>query len=149
VTTRRDCQSAGGVWQGLNPRTGTVASAIGVTNSAPPDATIFIQIDGASITRPERDPGEPQGERGQTMKRVLLIGTVASLGLMTAAAGQDSLGRDPLAPDNQPSGYTGAEPSLLGPGGPNWEPSPATPSNPFPYDSPYPAGTGGVRKLSA
>ena len=83
------------------------------------------------------------------MNRVLRIGTVVSLGLMTAAAGQDSLGRGPLAPDNQPSGYTGAEPSLLGPGGPNWEPSPATPSNPFPYDSPYPAGTGGVRKLSA
>ena len=57
------------------------------------------------------------------MKRVLRIGTVVSLGLMTAAAGQDSLGRGPLAPDNQPSGYTGAEPSLLGPGGPNWEPS--------------------------
>ena len=83
------------------------------------------------------------------MKRVLRIGTVVSLGLMTAAAGQDSLGRGLLAPDNQPSGYTGAEPSLLAPGGPNWEPSPATPSNPSPYDSPYPAGTGEVRKLSA
>jgi hypothetical protein len=83
------------------------------------------------------------------MKRVLRIGMVASLGVMTAAAGQDSLGRGLLAPDNQPSGYTGAEPRLLAPGGPNWEPSPATPSNSYPYDSPYPAGTGEVRKLSA
>jgi hypothetical protein len=61
------------------------------------------------------------------MKRALRIGTIASLGLMTAAAGQDSLGRGLLAPDNQPSGYTGAGPSLLAPGGSNWEPSPATP----------------------
>ena len=43
-----------GVWQGLNPRTGSGASAIWVTDPTPPDATIFIQIDGASITRPER-----------------------------------------------------------------------------------------------
>ena len=54
ATSRRDSQSAGGVWQGLNPRTGSVASAIWVTDLAAPDATIFIQIDGASITRPER-----------------------------------------------------------------------------------------------
>jgi hypothetical protein len=54
TTSRRDSQSAGGVWQGLNPRKGSVASAIWVTDLAPPDATIFIQIDGASITRPER-----------------------------------------------------------------------------------------------
>ncbi len=70
------------------------------------------------------------------MKRVLRIGTIASLGLMTAAAGQDSLGRGLLGPDNQPSGYTGAEPSLLAPGGPNWEPRPATPSNPYPTHIP-------------
>jgi hypothetical protein len=83
------------------------------------------------------------------MKRVLLIGTVASLGVLIAAAGQDSLGRGLLAPDNQPSNYTGAGPNLLAPGGPNWKPSPVSPRNPYPYDYPYPAGTEGSRKLSA
>ena len=77
------------------------------------------------------------------MKRVLLIGTVTSLGLMTAAAGQGSLGLGLLAPDNRPYGYTGAGPSLLAPGEPNWKPSPTTPSNPHPYDYPDPGGTGG------
>ena len=83
------------------------------------------------------------------MKRVLLIGTVTSLGWLTAAAGQDSLGWGLLAPDNQPSGYTGAGPSQLAPGGPNWTPSPVSPRTPYPHDDPYPAGTGGSRKLSA
>ena len=83
------------------------------------------------------------------MKRVLLIGTVASLGLLTAAAGQDSLGWGLLAPDNQPSSDTGAGPSPLAPGGPNWTPSPVSPGTPYLHDDPYPAGTGGSRKLSA
>ena len=82
------------------------------------------------------------------MHRVLLIGTVTGLGLMTAAAGQGSLGLSLLAPDNRPYGYTGAGPSLLAPGGLNWTPRPTTPSNPQPYYDSYPPGTGGSRKLS-
>jgi hypothetical protein len=84
-------------------------------------------------------------ERDQPMKRVL----VASLGLMTAAVGQDGLGRSLLEPDRQPSTYIDAGPSLLAPGGPNWDSSPTIPSNPYPYDDPDPAGIGGVRRLSA
>ena len=67
------------------------------------------------------------------MKRVLLLGTVTSLGLMTAAAGQGSLGLGLLAPDNRPYSYTGAGPGLLAPDGPNWKPSLTPPSNPHPY----------------
>ena len=81
------------------------------------------------------------------MKCVLLMGTVASLGLLTAAADQDSLGLGLRAPDSRPSGYTGAGPSLLAPGESNWPsllapgkpngtPSPTTPGNPRPYDYP-------------
>ena len=83
------------------------------------------------------------------MKRVLLIGTVTSLGLLTAAVGPGSLGLRLLAPDNRPYGDTDARPGLLVPGGPNGTPSPTTPSRPPPYESPDPAGTGGFRKLSA
>jgi hypothetical protein len=83
------------------------------------------------------------------MTRVLRIATVASLGFMAAAAGQDSLGRGWLAPDNLPSDYRGGGPNLLAPGGPDWESSPAVPSGPYPYDYPDPAGTGEVRRLSA
>jgi hypothetical protein len=34
TTRRRDRQPAGGVWQGVNPRTGSVAWAIGVARPA-------------------------------------------------------------------------------------------------------------------
>jgi hypothetical protein len=40
---------AGGVWQGLDPRTGTVASAIWVVPSADAPALVFIDIDGEGI----------------------------------------------------------------------------------------------------
>jgi hypothetical protein len=64
TTSRRDGRPAGGVWQGVNPRTGSVAAAIWVTRPAPPDAIVFIQIDGESITRPGREPGEEEGGQG-------------------------------------------------------------------------------------
>ena len=83
------------------------------------------------------------------MKRVLLVGAVAGLGLMAAVAGHGSLGLGLLAPDDKPYDYTGAGPSLLGSGGPNWIPRPAPPFNPHWYDDPYPAGKGGSRKQLA
>ncbi len=49
TTSHRDCRPAGGVWQGVNPRTGSVASAIWVTRPAPLKAMMFIQINGESV----------------------------------------------------------------------------------------------------
>ena len=49
---------------GVNPRRGSVAAAIGVTRPAPLRAMVFIQIDGESITRPGREPGEETGGQG-------------------------------------------------------------------------------------
>ncbi len=47
--TVRHRPSIGGVWQGLNERTGSVASAIWV-NRAPTDETlVFIEIDGQPL----------------------------------------------------------------------------------------------------
>jgi len=46
-----DLESSGGVWQGLNRETGAVASAIWVRRIAPPDALIFIDIDGHPVER--------------------------------------------------------------------------------------------------
>jgi len=50
TTSRRDRQSAGGLWQGVDPRTGSVASAIWVTRPAGRhQALVFIEIDGESL----------------------------------------------------------------------------------------------------
>ena len=51
TASRRDCRPAGGLWQGVNPRTGSVASAIWVMRPILPEAMVFIQIDGESIPR--------------------------------------------------------------------------------------------------
>lgn len=64
TASHRDCRPAGGVWQGVNPRTGSVASAIWVTRPGPPEAMVFIQIDGEAIRRPGRDPDEEEGGQG-------------------------------------------------------------------------------------
>lgn len=64
TASHRDCRPAGGVWQGVNPRTGSVASAIWVTRPAPQEAMVFIQIDGESITRPGRELDEEEGGQG-------------------------------------------------------------------------------------
>jgi hypothetical protein len=52
TTSRRDLRPAGGVWQGLNPSTGSVASAIWVARPAWRPAMIFIDIDGVAQGRP-------------------------------------------------------------------------------------------------
>ncbi len=64
TSSHRDCRAAGGVWQGVNSRTGSVASAIWVTGPTPQQAMVFIQIDGESIRRAGRDP-DGGGKAGQ------------------------------------------------------------------------------------
>jgi hypothetical protein len=59
TTSRRDSQPAGGLWQGLDPRTGSVASATWVKRPAGNDSLVFIEVDGESLT-------EDQGVRGAT-----------------------------------------------------------------------------------
>ncbi len=49
TTSRRDLRPAGGVWQGVNARTGTVASAIWVNRPGWQQAIVFIEIDGESL----------------------------------------------------------------------------------------------------
>jgi hypothetical protein len=49
TTSRRDGRPAGGVWQGVNACTGTVASAIWVNRPGWHQATVFIDIDGESL----------------------------------------------------------------------------------------------------
>jgi hypothetical protein len=49
TTSRRDCRPVGGVWQGLNPHTRSVASLIWVTRPAAQPATLFIEIDGEEL----------------------------------------------------------------------------------------------------
>ena len=65
TTSRRDSRPAGGVWQGINPRTGTVASAIWVNRLLLPQAVVFITVDGASlsgdVSSPEADPHREDG----------------------------------------------------------------------------------------
>jgi hypothetical protein len=49
TTHRRGRRAAGGVWQGLNTHTGSVASAIWVSRSLPDEALVFIDIDGEPL----------------------------------------------------------------------------------------------------
>jgi len=64
TASRPDRRPAGGLWQGVNPRTGSVASAIWVARALGQPAMLFIQIDGESITRPGRNPVEEEGGQG-------------------------------------------------------------------------------------
>jgi hypothetical protein len=50
TSSRRDTRAAGGVWQGINTTTGSVASAIWVNHALWPQAIVFITIDGVPIT---------------------------------------------------------------------------------------------------
>ena len=51
TSSRRDCRPVGGVWQGLNPQTRSVASLIWVARPAEQAATLFIEIDGEALLR--------------------------------------------------------------------------------------------------
>ncbi len=50
--SRRDRTATGGVWQGLNQRTGAVASAIWVNRPDAGEALVFIHIDGQPVQGP-------------------------------------------------------------------------------------------------
>ena len=45
----RGGEAAGGIWQGLNLRTGAVASAIWVNRDDPRRAVVFLHIDGEPV----------------------------------------------------------------------------------------------------
>lgn len=49
TTSRSDRRPAGGVWQGVDTRTATVASAIWVNRPGWQQALVFIDIDGQSL----------------------------------------------------------------------------------------------------
>jgi len=66
TTSRRDLQPAGGVWQGVNAVTRSVASAIWVGRPSRARATVFLAIDGESVRNHpvrsiERDPYRDDG----------------------------------------------------------------------------------------
>ena len=58
---QRDAQPAGGMWQGVNPDTGSVASAMWITRPGSPAAMVFVHIDGSLVTRPGREPDDEEG----------------------------------------------------------------------------------------
>ncbi len=67
TTSRRDLRPAGGVWQGVNPRTGSVASAIWVSRPVWDQAIVFIEVDGESLKGNHDDPvleHDPYGDDG-------------------------------------------------------------------------------------
>jgi len=49
TTSRRDLRPAGGIWQGVNSVTGSVASAIWVARGTHRLALVFIEIDGEVV----------------------------------------------------------------------------------------------------
>jgi hypothetical protein len=57
TTSRHDLRPAGGVWQGLNQATGSVASAIWVARATQRQALVFIEIDGELV---DADVGGPE-----------------------------------------------------------------------------------------
>jgi hypothetical protein len=59
TTSRRDHHPAGGVWQGVDHRTGSVASAVWVNHAAWPPALVFIEVDGESLTGGSSARDEP------------------------------------------------------------------------------------------
>jgi len=64
TTSRRDRRPTGGVWEGLDARSGCVASAIWVTRRAPPEAIMFIAVDGESLE------GAPPAQDGELVAGV-------------------------------------------------------------------------------
>ena len=64
--SRQDSRPAGGVWQGINPRTGSVASMIWMNRPTSPDAIVFMALNGESLKgagalSPDRDPYREDG----------------------------------------------------------------------------------------
>ena len=65
TTSRRDSRPAGGVWQGINRRTGVVASTVWVSRLLWPQAVVFITVGGAVLrgdtSSPWPDPNREDG----------------------------------------------------------------------------------------
>ena len=55
--SRRDRRPRGGFWQGLNCRTGAVASAIWIRPPERPGALLFIDVDGEPVQGRVHEPG--------------------------------------------------------------------------------------------
>jgi hypothetical protein len=62
TTSRRDCRPVGGVWQGVNSTTNSVASLIWVVRPAMQPAMLFLEIDGEAIASPGRELGGKKRE---------------------------------------------------------------------------------------
>jgi hypothetical protein len=50
TSNRRDSHPAGGVWQGVDTRTGSVASAVWVDRAAWPHVLVFVEVDWEPLT---------------------------------------------------------------------------------------------------
>ena len=61
TSSRRDLRPSGGVWQGVNRVTGSVASAIWITRAAEPGALVFIEIDGDAVRGGRRGARDADG----------------------------------------------------------------------------------------
>jgi len=55
--SRRDRTPAGGIWQGLDERTGAVASAIWVRGDDRERAVVFVDVDGTPVKEPDHPGG--------------------------------------------------------------------------------------------
>lgn len=68
TTSRRGSRPAGGLWQGINMRTGAVASAIWVNRRLSPQAIVFITVDGellqGDLSDSEPNPYRDEGGEG-------------------------------------------------------------------------------------
>ena len=69
TTSRRDLRPAGGVWQGVNRRTGSVASTIWMERPSRAHTIVFVTIDGRSLRHGrildlEPDPYTEDGGEG-------------------------------------------------------------------------------------
>jgi hypothetical protein len=60
TTSRRDRRPAGGVWQGVNRATGSVASAIWVSRATQRQALVFMEIDGELVDVDHGDAGRSE-----------------------------------------------------------------------------------------
>jgi hypothetical protein len=49
TTSRRDLRPTGGIWQGVNRSTGSVASTIWMDRPSRPKTIVFIAIDGEAV----------------------------------------------------------------------------------------------------
>ena len=49
TTSRRDLRPTGGVWQGVNRSTGSVASTIWVDRPSGPETIVFVTVDGEAV----------------------------------------------------------------------------------------------------